>query len=65
MRSCDADTPLTYQFKTSIVNNEKAMNEMKRNNKYYEANDEICLIMCSFEQLTDRRDKSREKIDKK
>ena len=39
IRSCDSDTPLTYQSKTAIVNNEKAMNEMKRNNKYYEAND--------------------------
>ena len=62
MQSCDTDTPLTYQFKTSIVNNEKAMNEMKRNNTYYEANDEIALNMCSLEQLTGRRDKSREKI---
>ena len=62
MRSCDADTPLTYQSKTVIINNEKAMNEMKRNNKCYEANDEIALNMCSLEQLTGRRDKSREKI---
>ena len=46
MQSCDTDTPLTYKFKTSIVNNEKAMNEMKRNNKYYEANDEIALNIC-------------------
>ena len=49
MRSCDADTPLTYQSKTVIINNEKAMTEMKRNNKYYEANDEIALNMCSLE----------------
>ena len=61
MRSCDADTPLTYQSKTAIVNNEKAMNEMNRNNKCYEANDEIALNMCSLEQLTGRKDKSRER----
>ena len=62
MRSCDADTPLTYQSKTAIVNNEKAMNEINRNNKCYEANDEIALNMCSLEQFTGRRDKYREKI---
>ena len=56
----DADTPLTYQSKTSIVNNQKAMNEMKRNNKCHEANDEIGLNMCLTEMFTDRRDKHRE-----
>ena len=58
----DADTPLTYQSKTSIVNNQKAMNEMKRNNKCHEANDEIGLNMCLTEMFTDRRDKHREKF---
>ena len=65
MRSCDADTSLTYQSKAAIDNNEKEMNEKKCNNKRYEANDEIALNMCSLEQLTGRRDKSRGKIDKK
>ena len=49
----DAETPLTYQSKTSIVNNQKAMNEMKRNNKN---------MKCLTEMFTDRRDKHREKI---
>ena len=62
MRSCDADTSLTYQSKKAIVNNENSINKMKRNNKCDEANDEIALNMSSLEQLTSRRNKSREKI---
>ena len=63
MRSCDVDIdrPLTYQSKTATSNNEKAITEMKYNNKCYEANDEIALNMCSLEQLTGSRDKSRKK----
>lgn len=48
MRRFDANTPLTYQSKISIVNNKKARNEMKCTNKFYEANDEIALNMCSL-----------------
>ena len=62
MRSCNADTPSTYQSKTAIVNNKKAMDEMNRNNKCYEANDETAINMSSLENLTGRRDKLREKI---
>ena len=62
MRSCNADTPSTYQSKTAIVNNKKAMDEMNRNNKCYEANDETAINMSSLENLTGRRDNLREKI---
>ena len=59
MRSHDVDTPLTYQSKTVIVNNQNAMKETNRNNNCQEANDEIGSNMFSTEILTGRRDKHR------
>ena len=38
------------------------MDEMNRNNKCYEANDETAINMSSLENLTGRKDNLREKI---
>ena len=62
MQNYDTYTLLTYQSMTFIVNNQKVTNEMNRNNKCYEVNDEIGLNICSLGKLIGRRENHREKL---